>query len=324
MLGQHIDLDWESTCELGGSGMTDGRNRDILDVVIIVVSYRSVRDLPRLIASVAPSAADLTWHLIVVDNAGEDLGSQLAPDHRVTVFDAGANLGYSGGINVGLTHMPPARWVVFLNPDLVLQPNALSRLVAVPDQVAASVPRILDAHGVCQSSLRREPTLLRALGDAAFGAAWPGRPAWLSETVRHDRQYRTKHTVDWATGAALAVRSDVISAVGEWDEATFFMYSEETDYARRIRTIGGVLLYVPDAVVEHHGGGSGVSPQLDALQEVNRVRYFAKWHAPLATASFTAVTLLRNVVRPHRPGARAATAALLSARVRASLPGGAR
>lgn len=84
------------------------------------------------------------------------------------------------------------------------------------------------------------------------------------------------------------------------------------------------LRFTPAAVVRHRGSGSGSSPQLDALIEINKLRYFRKWHGPLASSIFATVLVMHNVVRPHRAGSRAALRALLSARARTELPGGRR
>jgi N-acetylglucosaminyl-diphospho-decaprenol L-rhamnosyltransferase len=297
----------------------------VLDLSIIVVSYHSADDLPGLIESVEAAAAGATWQLTIVNNApDEPLAPLLTLPQNAAVVESGGNLGYSGGLNVGIAHAPAARATVFLNPDLTLHADSLRRLLAVLERADAAVPTIVDAHGARQNSLRREPGLRRALGEALFGDAWAGRPSALSETVREAAAYTHEHPVDWATGAALAVRTEVLSRVGPWDERRFFMYSEETDYGRRVREGGGDILFVPDAVMEHRAGGSGSSPQLDALLEVNKLRYFRKWHGAAASGAFAVILLARNAARPHRAGARAAVRALLSRRARAALPGGPR
>ncbi|GAA5083469.1 glycosyltransferase family 2 protein [Microbacterium yannicii] len=296
----------------------------MIDFAIVIVSFRSAGDLRELLASVDQAAGGRTWHVTVVNNAVDDpLAALLEPHDQVTVVEAGANLGYSGGINVGRRSSPPSRWVVVLNPDLRLHAGALSALGAQLDSgAAAAVPLIHDERGDRMNSLRREPTLLRALGDALFGDGWPQRPAALSETVRDAGAYERPHSIDWATGAALSIRSEVYDAVGDWDSTRFFMYSEETDFARRIRESGGRIDFTPTSVVTHRGGGSGSSPQLDALLEVNKLRYYRKWHRPAASAMFGLILVLRNAIRPHRAGARAALRALLLRRDRAHLPGG--
>ena len=62
------------------------------------------------------------------------------------------------------------------------------------------VPQLLDDNGIVYTSLRREPTLLSALGDALLGANLPNRPRWLSEIDYAGESYRNPHPIQWATG----------------------------------------------------------------------------------------------------------------------------
>ncbi|MET3769614.1 GT2 family glycosyltransferase [Marisediminicola sp. UYEF4] len=299
----------------------------MIDCLVIVVAYKSARDLPGLIESIPPAMNDLSWRAVVVDNYGEDdLRNRLSGYDHVTVIDAGANLGYSGGLNHGMAHAESSRFVLFLNPDLVLEPAAASALLSacVTAGVVAAVPLVLAESGAPQPSLRREPTVLRSAGEAVFGDRWPRRPHWLAEMIRDGDAYAVPTPVDWATGAALLVRSSTIELVGKWDHTRFFLYSEETDYSRRIRESGGRILFTPSAVVRHRGAGSGSSNQLEALLSVNKVRYFRKWHGPTATAAFFGVAVLHNLLRLGRPAARASLTALLSPRARRALPGSSR
>ena len=297
----------------------------MIDCAIIVVAYRSAGDLPALFASLPEAARELSWAVVVVDNYGlDELQDVIGPDPRVTLVRPQGNLGYSGGLNLGLRHAPQSRFTVFLNPDLSLEPGALSELAqaCTAPGVVATVPLVVDEDGARQRSLRREPSLSRAFGEAVLGDHWPGRPAWLSEMIRIPSRYRAGSAVDWATGAAFLVRSDILPAVGAWDAERFFLYSEETDFARRIRQTGGKLWFVPAAVVRHRGAGSGSSSELEALLSFNKVRYYRKWHGALASAAFFGVIVLHNVLRIRRPGSRAALRALFSRRARAALPGG--
>ena len=303
----------------------------MIDCAIIIVAYHSDGDLPNLIESISDAAGSLSWHAIVVNNdSTSNLGAIVERHPQVSLISPGQNLGFSGGLNVGLRAAPPSRFIAFLNPDLVLEPRSLELLCQAvdadravdTDPVVAAVPAILDDGGTPQLSLRREPSILRSLGEALFGDHWPGRPTWLAEMIRDRDRYREPHAVQWATGAALLVRSSVPTQIGEWDSDTFFLYSEETDYSRRIREAGGTIRFVPDAVVRHRGAGSGSSASLDALLEVNKLRYYRKWHGALPSAVFGLVSVIHNLLRVRRPSARAALAALLSGRSRSKLPGG--
>ncbi|ANP74091.1 glycosyltransferase family 2 protein [Cryobacterium arcticum] len=304
-----------------------GSPTPVLDCAIILVAYDSDEDIPRLLDSLPAAAADLSYAVLIVDNkaATSRITALVGQRPRVTVIDAGGNLGYSGGLNVGLAHAPAAEATLFLNPDLVLGPGSIVALLRESRSNGAAVPVVLDTSGRRQLSLRREPTLGRALGDALFGDRWPRRPGWLSETVRQPKDYLAGHDAQWATGAALMVQNHLISAVGGWDAERYFLYSEETDYCRRIRATGASIRFCPAAQVTHAGGGSGSSPALDALLQVNKVRYFRKWHGGAATGSLTvalfwAVAVLHGLLRPHNPGARLALRALMSPRARATLP----
>ena len=297
----------------------------MVDCVVIIVAYRSGEDLPALLESVPDAVGSLSWHAIVVNNdPTEDLAPIVARYQRATLVSAGHNLGFSGGLNLGLRNAPPSRFVAFLNPDLVLTPRALEKLseAASSDGVVAAVPAICDDAGTPQLSLRREPSILGALGEALLGDHWPRRPAWLAEMIRDREHYTQPRPVQWATGAALLVRSNVPAEIGEWDSDTFFLYSEETDYCRRIRQQVGQIRYAPDAVVHHRGAGSGSSAALAALMEVNKLRYYRKWHGLVPSLAFGAIAVMHNLVRVSRPGARAALGAIVSARARAALPGG--
>lgn len=299
--------------------------RPAVDLVIIVVAYNSSADLPSLLGSLTLAVDDLSWHLVLVDNSSDPaLPGLVGSESRISLLDTGANLGYSGGLNYGVTHAPTSRFTVFLNPDLRLEPHALARLAeaCLGKRTAASVPLVTDEFGARQPSLRREPTALRSLGEALLGDHWPTRPAFLAEVVRGREHYQRAGAVDWATGAALMVRSDTVAAVGPWDSSRFFLYSEETDYSRRIRASGSEIVFTPEAVVSHRGSGSGTSTSLDALLAVNKLRYYRKWHGPAASIIFAAVAVVHNLLRMSRPESRHSLRAFFWAPARAALPGG--
>jgi len=292
---------------------------------LIVVSYRSASEVEQLLTSVPDSVGELSWGATIVNNdRAEDLAAVLSLGPEVDLIDAPDNVGYAGGINIALASARPSRWTVFLNPDVRLGPGALSRMAHHAGDRHAVVPLILDDHGSPQHSLRREPSLVRAIGDAFLGEHWPSRPGVLSETIRDPSTYRRSRVVDWATGAVLMVPTAIVQQVGPWDETRFFLYSEETDYCRRLRVQGVSVHFLPDAMVTHRGGASGSSDALHALMEVNRVRYFRKWHGPVPSAAFHAVTAIGSLLRARRPRSRAALRALVHHGTRTALPGGTR
>lgn len=282
--------------------MTESGERHHVDCAVIVVTYNSARYIDGLLNSLA--AADLTLRVIVVDNGSADDTVQRARDHPdVICVETGANLGFAGGINVGRRHAGLCRALAVLNPDLVLEPGALRGLLGALDDPAVGVvvPMLLDFAGHLYPSLRREPTLTRAIGDALFGQHFKHRPVVLSEIVRDEREYHDRHPVDWAVGAAMLISAACDRVVGAWDER-FFLYSEEVDYATRARAAGFRVEYVPQARARHRGAGSGQSYELTALNAINRVRYFEKYGKETGAmrAAVLLHLLLRSASRSHR------------------------
>jgi GT2 family glycosyltransferase len=212
--------------------------------------------------------------------------------------------------------------VLVVNPDVRLDPCSIARMHrALHDPgVGMVVPRVLDDDGALYPSLRREPSPSRAVGEALFGARWPGRPGWLAEIVRSRMAYETPHDVAWAGGAVMLIGGHCHRAVGDWDER-FFLYSEETDFARRVRGAGYRVRYVPMATARHVDGGSGRSPALAALLAVNRVRYYEKYHGRPASSLFRCAVAVHHLLRWRQADSRAALAALCRRSRWAALPG---
>ena len=282
-----------------------------VDCAVVVVTYNSVRDISALLDSLPAAAAGLRIRTIVVDNGSTDGTVELVrsrPD--VTCVEAGANLGYAGGINMGRSYGGERSALLVLNPDAAFEAGALRAMFAALENPAVGivVPMLLDADGRRLPSLRREPTLMRAIGDGLLGGRASQRPGWPSEMVWDGEAYGYRHPVEWATGAALLISDACDRAVGCWDER-FFLYSEETDYFARARAAGYRVDYLPSARVRHRGGGSGRSAALQALQAVNRVRYMEK-HGRWPRLYWLAV-ILHELLRSGDPGHRRALLTVL-------------
>jgi GT2 family glycosyltransferase len=291
---------------------------------VIIVTYQSANHIGALLEALGHERDDgLDVEALVVDNSSSDATASIVGEHEwVTFIPSGGNLGYAAAINIGVRQTEPDRPVFILNPDLVLTPGALRTMLSALDSpnLGAVVPQIHDADGALYPSLRNEPTIARAVVDAALGRLAEKLPSTLSGVIWDPRAYQQDRAVDWATGAALLLDRRCLESVGDWDES-FFLYSEETDYCHRLREAGWQVGYLPSAVVHHEGGGSGASDGLYALMVVNSVRYFAKHHGRVATSGYSAAVTLHQLLRAHRPAQRLALRALVSRRVRRSLPG---
>lgn len=292
--------------------------RRTTQVAVVVVTWNSAGMLPDLLGSLQAGLAGLRWRLIVADNDSRDdsvgVAQRLVPGCRVV--QTGRNAGYAAAFNAALAAAGGYDAVLVLNPDVRLAPGCVAGLMAslgpsTAGTVGVAVPRMSDAQARLSHSLRRAPTIRRALGEALVGQRAGRWPAW-GETVLDDTAYQRRTVTDWATGAAMLISAECLAACGPWDES-FFLYSEETEFALRARDKGFATLLVPEAEAVHVGGESRVSPALWSLLAVNRVRLFRKRHCAPAAFVYWLVVLVREASRAvlGQRRARRAVAALL-------------
>jgi GT2 family glycosyltransferase len=253
-------------------------------ISIVIVSW-NVRGLLRACLASLP-LVDPGLEVIVVDSASADGTPAMvrAEYPAVRLVASVENLGYARGNNLGL-EQARGRYLFVLNPDTELRPGALDALRAYMDahpRVGVVGPQLEGPDGAPQSTRRRFPTL----GLAFFESTWLQRltpPGWLGRYYAQDLPAGQPAAVDWLVGAALFVRRAVWEQVGGLDEG-FFMYSEELDWQRRMRTAGWEVHHLPAARVVHHEARS--STQVPAATHIrfntSKVRYFRKYHGSTA------------------------------------------
>lgn len=287
-------------------------------VLICVITYNSASVLPGLLESLEKGLGDVPWRLAVADNDSADdsvaLASALVPS--ATIVQTGRNAGYAAGLNAAVAAaLEDEQAILVVNPDVRLGPDCVPRLLSAlrDDDVGIAVPRLEDRNGRLIYSMRREPTLLRAIVDATIGATRGGRIPKLGEVVSDDSLYTRPTTIDWAEGSTQLISADCWHACGPWDES-FFLYSEETEFALRARDRGYVTRYVPYAHAVHLEGDSGASPKLWPLVVVNRLRLYRRRHGPLRAILFWGALVLREGSRSllGRATSRSAVRVLLS------------
>ena len=279
---------------------------------IVVITHNSASCVGALLDSLPDGLGAVPASVVVVDCASTDGTPELIEARRDDPLDVqvvrSANVGYAAGLNRGVQELPHDVAVLVLNPDLHLLPGAVPALVAALDHpgVGIAAPQVRSPEGDLEFSLRREPTLPRALG--LNRTAHP----LLSETWGDPAEYHTVQTVDWALGAALLMSRRCYDELGGWD-ASYFLYSEETDFCLRARDQGWTTRYEPSSVVVHEGGGSGVSDKTHAMKAVNRVRLYRRRHTNVASYAYLALMAASEAswVLRGQSHSRAAVRALL-------------
>jgi N-acetylglucosaminyl-diphospho-decaprenol L-rhamnosyltransferase len=255
------------------------------DLSIIIVSW-NVRDfLAACLDSIQANRGDLDVEVIVVDSYSGDGTIELIRDKYpwVKFLPQSSNIGFVRGNNIGLK-AASSRHLMLLNPDTEVIGDALPTMVKYLDQnptVAIVGPHTLNTDGSTQSTRRRFPTLLTAL----FESTWlqPFAPRIILDRF-YARDIADTATADvgWVQGSALMIRHKVYRQIGGLDEQ-YVMYSEELDWCKRAGAAGWRVVYLGDAQIIHHGGKSTEqSPFKHIYFESSKLRYFRKFHGPLA------------------------------------------
>ena len=234
----------------------------------------------------------------LLDNASTDGSLRMVRERfpEINVIEAGRNLGFAGGNNLGIRQAGSTD-IVLLNNDTRVEPGWLQALV----DTAAARP---EAGAVTSKLLFREPpgviqnagALL--LSDGGGGDRGTGEP---------DRgQYDQREEVFGFCGAAALLRRRMLEDVGLFDES-YFMYYEDLDLSWRMRLRGWSVLYEPAARVIHDHAASSVewSPSFTFHADRNRLFTILK-NAPAGQLLRSFRALLRRAATPGtaRPGRR--------------------
>ncbi|GBC99672.1 N-acetylglucosaminyl-diphospho-decaprenol L-rhamnosyltransferase [bacterium HR17] len=270
-------------------------------VSVIVVTYNAAAVIADCLRSVerAGTHAGVRWETIVVDNASTDgtaaIVRQLGDGHLICHAE---NRGFAAGVNAG-AQVARGDWLLVLNPDCELDAQALAAFCTFIQSPAAHHPpvavvgfQLLHPDGQLQPSGRRFPTtgefVLAALGwHRVVNARWFA-----------GRDFTRVQDVDEVSGAAFAVRRDAFAQVGGMDDG-FFLFFEELDLCRRLKSAGWRIVYLPTAKVRHRWGASvSQVPALARLaQQHSALRYFRKHHGCAAAMAVRMALLLQQFAR---------------------------
>lgn len=228
------------------------------DVAIITVSYNSSAQLADFLASALKSVASPS-QIFVVDNNSEDIEvtEKLTKKLGVNLLKLDKNVGYGSAVNKAVPVLP-AEFTSLLvcNPDSELNPETVSALrSAVQDnKVGVAGPRIYNEDGSVYPSARSIPSIRNGVGHAFFANIWLTNP-WTKNYLSEAHLQNKTVSTGWVSGACLAVRRDLFTQVGGFDDH-YFMYFEDVDLGYRLGKLGYTNLYVPEVSITHIGGES--------------------------------------------------------------------
>ncbi|GAA4313958.1 glycosyltransferase family 2 protein [Compostibacter hankyongensis] len=222
-------------------------------VAVVILNWNGRSFLERFLPSVCASTYP-NLRIYVADNASTDDSIALVTSRfpQVTVIRNTENEGFAGGYNRALRQVDAAYYVL-LNQDVEVEPGWIEPVIALLEQT----PRAGAAQPKLRSWHNRDH-----FEYAGAAGGWIDRWGFtfcrgrLFDTVEPDHgQYNDVAEVFWASGAALFVKASLYRELGGLD-ADFFAHMEEVDLCWRLQRAGYRVLYCPDGIVYHVGGGS--------------------------------------------------------------------
>ena len=238
----------------------------------------------------------------MVDNASDD-GSARAVRERfpgARLFALEQRSGKAANDSL-LLRESRGRFCLLLNEDSVLLEGAARALLAALEDnpvAAAAGAQLLTNNGEPTACAWRLPDAGWALAAALF----------LHDRYAVQSRGHSVREVGWVQSSAMLVRREAAEAVG-WLDCDFFVYSDETDFCKRLGDQGRQILFVPGARAVHHdqlSTDSGAMRRRIVEFHRNRDLYFRKHHMPgtrlLWTICWTWAYLVRALAAAVLPG----------------------
>jgi len=251
------------------------------------------------------SASHKAYCHVMLDPDG--LLPQTLPESKeayLGLVQATANLGFAGGVNVGLRlalQDPSMRFVWVLNNDTRVDARALQALLNVMN----TDPRV----GICGSTLLYldQPERIQALG--GLYNPWLGITRHLlGQEVYSPELCATAETrkIDYVVGASMCFRRELLERVGLLSE-DYFLYFEELDWVMRMHKVASEyrIGYAPESLVYHKEGSATGTRDLagktyrfaaDRYFQTSRLRFARRYyprHYPLVHLTQIAVAINR-------------------------------
>ncbi len=225
------------------------------EVEVVLVAYGA----PHLVRTALEPLRGMA--VTVVDNSSLAEIRAICDELGCRYLDPGHNGGFAFGVNQGLRNrLIPGADVLLLNPDARIEPagiQALQTALRADPDLASVGPSQVDEDGV----------------PARVG--WPFPSPW-GTWVEAIGLGRVRSRVDFVIGSVLLLRAEAVRQVGEFDES-FFLYAEETDWAKRASMLRWRHAVVPTVTASHMGGATSTdSERREGHFHASQERYLRK------------------------------------------------
>lgn len=241
---------------------------------IIIPVWNGASVITQCLDAVFASVSDELLEVVCADNGShDDSAARIASQFpQVRLIRQPVNLGFAGGVNAGM-YVAQGDVFVLLNQDCLPEPGWLA---ALGDAFVANSNAGIAGCTIFHADGSLDHAGARMLRPQAYGEHLTDLPA-------------APRVSDYVTGAAFAIRRDVVARIGSFDEDFYPAYYEETDFCYRARRAGFETIYAPAARVRHLRSSKEAhrAPIKHAAnQHRSRLRFVLKHWSPQELVAF--------------------------------------
>lgn len=252
-----------------------------MDVSVLIVNWNTCKILQDCLESVYRETRQISFEVIVVDNASSDdsvaMLQQRFPQVRLIIN--AENRGFATANNQAMA-VAKGRYMLLLNSDTVVLDGAIQKTVAFADQqpeAAVVGCRTLNPDRTLQETCFMFPSLINLFLSATYLYKLFPRHRFFGREQMTWWDRNDERSVEVVTGCYMLVRRQAIEQVGMMDDG-FFMYAEETDWCYRFKQAGWKCLFTPAAQIIHLGGASSrkIRPEMIIQLRLSILKFMKK------------------------------------------------
>jgi GT2 family glycosyltransferase len=279
----------------------DGQT-SVTDLSIVIVSWNTKKYVEECLASLHAIDGNLSVEIIVVDNDSADGTPEMIRTQfpNVKLIQTGANLGFSGGNNVGLKAVR-GRYICLINSDVNVPPDCLPKMHSFMEQqpaIGLLGPGMLRPDGRVYRSGMRFPSLWNLLLRALFLDSLFKNSRVFGGFLMKDFHFDRTIDIDVLNGWFWMARREALEQVGPLDDR-FFMYGEDVDWSKRFHLAGWRVVFYPEAQALHYGGASSANAPSRFVVEMQRanLQFWKKYHGRLSVFVYLLIACLSYAIR---------------------------
>lgn len=222
-------------------------------VAVVILNWNGVEYLRKFLPSVVAHSSDVA-DIVVADNASTDSSLAFLESEypQISIIKNKSNGGFAKGYNDALAQLEH-EYFVLLNSDIEVTTNWINPVIALMDsdhRIAACQPKL-------RSYYKKECfEYAGAAGGFIDAFGYPFCRGRIFQEIEEDTgQYDQATEIFWASGACMFVRAKLFHRFGGFDN-DFFAHMEEIDFCWRLKNAGYRIMFCPDSLVYHVGGGT--------------------------------------------------------------------